>query len=69
MDFVGNLLAPSNSCVLSRSLPVPPNWSNGRDVQPDQWPVLLQVRGHRPDMQSLWSWLPAEPLTQDALPT
>lgn len=66
---VGSLLVPNSSFLLSRSLPVPPNWSNRRDVQPDQWPVLLQARGHRPHMQSLWSWIPAESLTQDALPT
>ncbi|KAG3256429.1 netrin 5, transcript variant X4 [Ictidomys tridecemlineatus] len=50
------------------SLPVPPHWGNRRHLQPDQWAVLLQVRGHRPDVQSLWSWLPAEPLPSDALP-
>lgn len=51
-----------------QGLPVPSYWGDRWYLQSDQWAVLLQDRGHRPDMQPLWSRLPAEPLPQDALP-
>lgn len=59
---------PPPQLLSSRSLPVPSDWGDRWYLQPDQWAVLLQARGHWPDLQPLWSWLPAEPLPQDALP-